>query len=595
MMRKTWMAPAICFLMMSVCPGVFAEELPKVSVSLEAPEGVVAANNRGETLTGASALIQIEMPEGSDASALDVSGATLSMTEGDGYYVSEFEDPKVSLNAEAWKEGTYDFAFDEENVAKLFTRARIRGSESEVYSEGGPGWSQFAGNGNGQYFFNLTVSGITYAGEPLEDKSFRVCYYVYGRDASDKAYITLSDYVNVYDYEQTGGEVVPFEGEVQGSEEPVWTWQGDDYEGKPILCDTLQDNFYISWPEGVDAAGLTAKDVTLVLTGSYGDELTLRPGVDYNVYTDTSVTQVALPFVHMAFVPVYHTLTIQVDQTALGGTVAEETLSKSYEVASVYTYQCQHGGLNPNRALLCYQFFGIDEESLQDWSQLMHGFGYALFEEDEEGVRRYYVEDTGSLTENVEEATIYDANGPEDLNIQFWNEALLYDTTSCIEQSDGSYMYRTATKMVDGEEKELCKELVEGWDGNDLRGVLYAPGQARSHGLSPARGYAFPKTDDFYEKFEKYHFGHDYWVAHSMWPWVEGIEKGWLTDPSDGKANWNGMEKGFDFEYAGDGTYPDWKAPESEGKEVWWPFLRESFPEGMFDAVAAAQKAKYGE
>ena len=37
----------------------------------------------------------------------------------------------------------------------------------------------------------------------------------------------------------------------------AWTWIGADYEGKPILCDTEQDDFYITWPEGVDASALT--------------------------------------------------------------------------------------------------------------------------------------------------------------------------------------------------------------------------------------------------------------------------------------------------------------------------------------------------
>ena len=596
-MRKQHLLPVLLgTALLAMTSMAWGETLPAVTVTLDAPEGVVAVSNRQQVLTGASALLSVELPEGADSSLLDTSNATLSMTEGDGYYVSEFVDPVVALSAEGWTEGTYLFAFDEENVAKLFTRATQRGSESEIYSEGGPGWSQFAGNGNGQYFFNLTLSGITYDGEPLEDATFRVCYYFYGRDASDKAYITLADYVNVYAYEENGGEEVPFTGEAEASEEPVFTWVGDDYEGKPVLCDTLQDDFYITWPEGVDASALTAEDVNVVLTGTYGDELILRPGVDYNVYTEGSVTQVALPFVHMAFVPVYTDLAIQVDAEKLSGAIfSEDALTASYEVASVYTYQCQHGGLNPHGAVLSYQFFGFDEESLKDWSQILHPMSYALFEEDEEGNRLYYQEETASMVEDLAEATLYDATGPEDLNIHLWNQSVVYDTTSCIELEDGSLVYRSEVKTVDGEEKELNKVVVEGWDGNDLRAVQYSPSEARANGLLPGKGYAFPKTDDFFEKYEKYVFGHDYWVAHSMWPWVQGIEKGWLTDPSDGKANWNGLEKGFDFEYAGDGTYPDWTAPDSEGKDVWFPWMREHYPEGMFEAVAAAQSAKYAE
>lgn len=444
------------------------------------------------------------------------------------------------------------------------------------------------------------MSGLTYHGLPVPDSTFRVCYYVYGRDASDKARITLADYINVYDYEETGAQKRTLEENGQkaaSGDGAVWTWAGDDYEGKPILCDTDQDDFYITWPEGVDASSLTASDVTVVLYGQYGDELRLKPDSDYYVYGDGSETQIAVPYVHMAFTPVYTNMVVSVDRTAVSGaeSIAEEELSHNYDIASVYVYQVQHGGLNPNGAVLVYQFYGFDEDTLTDWSQLMHGFEYALFIENEDGTRAYYSEENGgSLVDFAEDAAYYDATGAQDLNIRLWDQAVIYDTTSAVENEDGTKTYKTETKTVNGEEITFNKVVLTGWDGNDLRGVQFTPTEARANGLKPAAGYAFPQTDDFYEKFKDYNFGHDYWVAHSMWPWVEGIECGWLTTPDDMHASWNGLDKGYGFEYGSDGCYPDWTAPEAEGNANWWPWLRNSFPEGMWDAVDAADADTYG-
>ncbi len=573
-----------------------SSEMPTLSVTLDASESVVATHLREATATGATATFKLELPDGVSAEDLDYSAAQIAMTDGDGYYVDEFVDPVVALDASGWEDGEYVFEFDDEQIAALFTRAKIRGSQSDVYSEGGPDWTAFGGNGNGQYYFNLTVSGITYNGEALEDATFRVCYYAYGRDASDKARITLSDYINVYDYEESGAQerTLADQGtEVDAADTPTWTWVGDTSEEKPVLCDTEQDDFYVTWPEGTDASALTAEDVEIVLYSQYGDEVALEANKDYFVYTSEGETQIALPYVNMAFTPVFTTMSISVDEDAIS-TVSAEDLTQEYDIASVYIYQVQHGGLDPNGAVLTYQFYGFDEESLTDWSQLMHGFGYALYVEDENGNRQYYSEENGgSYVDSAEEATIYDATGENDLNIQLWNEAVLYDTTVAVENEDGTMTYRTEVKTVDGEEVTFIKEITEGWDGDDLRGVQMTPSEAKANGLKAAPGYAFPQTDDFYEEFEAYNFGHDYWVAHSMWPWVEGIEQGWLTDPSAKQAGWNGLEKGYDYQYDGDGEYPEWTVEEAQDNEDWWPWLRSEFPDEMWDAVDRSNADKY--
>ena len=63
-----------------------------------------------------------------------------------------------------------------------------------------------------------------------------------------------------------------------------------------------------------------------------------------------------------------------------------------------------------------------------------------------------------------------------------------------------------------------------------------------------------------------------------MWPWVEGIERGWLTNADDMHASWNGLDKGYHFEYGGDGRYPDWSAPKQRAAITGGPGSETVFP-----------------
>ena len=186
------------------------------------------------------------------------------------------------------------------------------------------------------------------------------------------------------------------------------------------------------------------------------------------MFTVTAGTQIAVPYVQMAFTPVYTNMVISVDRAAVSGAddAAEEAFTQSYDIASVYVYQVQHGGLNPNGAVLVYQFYGFDEDTLTDWSQLMHGFEYALYIENEDGTKAYYSEENGGcLVDSADAAALYDAAGAQDLNIRLWDQAVIYDTTSVIENEDGSKTYRTETKTVNGENITFNKIILTGWDG----------------------------------------------------------------------------------------------------------------------------------
>ena len=102
--------------------------------------------------------------------------------------------------------------------------------------------------------------------------------------------------------------------------------------------------------------------------------------------------------------------------------------------------------------------------------------------------------------------------------------------------------------------------------------------QAYVNGLRPASGYAFANTDSFAEDYANYGYGHDYWVPHSMWPWVEGIEVGWMNNPAEYKGGFENITQATygAYAYEGDGQYPNWSTPEANDvqNEEWWPWLR---------------------
>lgn len=147
--------------------------------------------------------------------------------------------------------------------------------------------------------------------------------------------------VKVYIWGRTGTDLAPMitdleaenhlpSGASQG-EEAQWTWTGEqgDFlgaEAKPILCDDKQDDFFITWPAGTDASGLTADDVTVTLDTQYGESYVLKSAgehIQYAVFSSEGETQVAVTFRHAASTPVFNTMTIAVNADGL-------TASKTY-------------------------------------------------------------------------------------------------------------------------------------------------------------------------------------------------------------------------------------------------------------------------
>ncbi len=151
---------------------------------------------------------------------------------------------------------------------------------------------------------------------------------------------------------------------VNQSGDVQWIWVGDtsaDFlggEAKPVLCDNRQDDFFITWPEGTDASGLTANDVTITLRNQHGVSYQLKSEgehIQYAVFSSTEEAQVAVTFQHAAFTPVFTTMTIAVDGGGL-------TASKTYDIASVNAYMVQQGGggITVDGTVTAYSYYGYE-------------------------------------------------------------------------------------------------------------------------------------------------------------------------------------------------------------------------------------------
>ena len=245
-----------------------------------------------------------------DDSKIDSSNAVVSLLPGDGYIPEEMVLRANTLSG-AWKDGKLEYTLSEGDLG-FYT-----GDYAFTDPNSGREWSILGGDGNGCFVFNLGVSGITYDGQPVNDATFQVKVYIWGRTGTDGA-PEISD-------------IVPeahLPSGTQAGDEVQWSWVGA--AAIPVLCDDKQDDFFIIWPEGTDASALTAQDVTVTLNTQYGESYTLKPDgehVQVAVFAGEGETQVAVTFRHAAFAPVFTTITIAVDGAGLR---AENTALKRW-------------------------------------------------------------------------------------------------------------------------------------------------------------------------------------------------------------------------------------------------------------------------
>lgn len=428
-----------------------------------------------------SAVLSLE-GETLDDSKIDSSNAVVKLLPGDGYYTDE-----LVLNATAlegsWENGTLEYTLEAGDLEWNTGDYQLPDDNS------GREWSILGGDGNGCYVFNFEVSGITYDGQTVNAAVFQVPVYIWGRTGTDLA--PMIEDLEPKDNLPSG---------VSQSDEIQWTWVGDtsgDFlggEAVPVLCDGLQDDFFITWPEGTDASALTAADITVTLNSQYGVSYQLKSEgehIQYAVFSSENETQVAVTFRHAAFTPVFTTMTIEVNGAGL-------TASETFDIASVYAYMVQQGGggITVDGTVTAYSYYGYEGLSEANAEQATYLLSTVV-----DDATMYYAEDengSGYLSEAVEKTTtgfmgeeriefsapddamVFDAMGEEDCDVQFIVNTLYVKTR----------LDKTEVKLIDGEEVTFNKTYNSGSITN-YDGASLAPGYIHTMGFSPNQQWAW--------------------------------------------------------------------------------------------------------
>ena len=413
-----------------------------------------------------------------DDSKIDSSKSVVTLLPGDGYYADELTLKADSLSGQ-WKNGALEYTLQTGDLDWYI------GDYEYMDHNSGREWSVLGGDGNGVYTFNFQVSGITYDGQPVNAVSFPVRVYIWGRTGTDLAPV-ITDLVpeNHLRSASSQGNTVQ------------WSWVGShgDFMGgtpKPVLCDDKQDDFFITWPTGTDASGITAANVTVTLHSQYGEHYQLTSigeHIQYAVFSSAGETQVAVTFRHAAFTPVFNTMTIAIDDGQ------GLTASQTYDIASVYAYLVQQGGggLPVDGVCTAYSYYGYDGLSIECAAKSTYTLRYT----DENGETWYYNQN-GGLSAAVEKTTqgfmgpvtslaapddaaVYDAMGKDECDVQFIVNTLFVKTR----------LNQAETKTVDGKEITFAKEYSSG-QISDWGGVSLSPGYVRTSGFSPNQQWAW--------------------------------------------------------------------------------------------------------
>lgn len=409
--------------------GTCLPDSAKVSYDESTSAKMTVSSNNGEEL---------------DLSKLDTSEAYIKIEDGDGYYAYDLKLNGAELGNFTNGEYTYHLgnnAFEWVNDADYFATTTSIGGQAQ----GGLEWSCQGGDGNGLYTFNLSVNGIKYDGKLVRPGYFRAKVYIYGREFSDASNTWGIAGMNLDFVEPTAKAMTA---KVTAGNSPVWTWEGceqaDGYT-KPMLCDMPTgakydaiDNFYITWPSAANAASIKAEDITIKLTTNYSDIFaediyTLKPNAqmktlangkkmpdgDYSVFYDsaTKTTQIAVNMVYWKFAPVYTKMTITVNKDKVSG--YDQTIEKTYDIASVYAYNYQTGGAGNNAQngqVTVNPLFGIgnlDSITITDVATVTPKNVYVVSGRS----GNLYLVDNGngnySTTSNESEATKYSGTDPQ--------------------------------------------------------------------------------------------------------------------------------------------------------------------------------------
>ena len=459
------------------------------------------------------AVIKVAFADGTpaDDAKIDLGDAKVAIVDGDAYFAEDFILNASSLDGEV-KDGQIVYTLDTGDV------------EWNQYgypvAEGGLEWSAIGGNGNGEYALNFEVSGIKYDGQELAPATFRANYYIFGREFTAKA-SPRNPAGSVWGAGGYDNIVIPEAAQAELTEtvtvdaEPVFTWIGAG--DQPILCDDQTDNFYISWPAGVDASGLTDADVTLTLKSAYGDERVLVPNTgvitfeqnglsipngEYTVYASENTTQISVNLQLWAAAPVYTQLAIQVN--------GEKPAEMTYDVVSVYTHMVQTGGgLDlQGKTVTVVSIYGIDGIENLTASDVFNEVTYRYTYREGQGPQakeKYFLVDDGNggftVTENKEEATVYPS---EASNVQLLGHNIF--TTDAVGTVEVEY---------NGETLTFSRAMSY---GNAAGSGLKNPNE---NGLKAAPGYVLTQKGSYDD--------------HQRWGWLHFNNIGWLAPVEEAK------------------------------------------------------------
>ena len=292
----------------------------------------------------------------------------------------------------------------------------------------------------------------------------------------------------------------------EAGSEPVVTWVGAG--DKPILCDYSTDNFYITWPVGMDASAINGYKVAVELRSDYGDVLPLEAGRDYKVYASADTTQVSVNYVYWPFAPVYTTLTITAD------TGDAEPFTADFDIASVYVHSVQTGGgIAREGTVECYTVYGIDD--IESWKTIMsEPTSVWVCEDPDSDAQSTRVSVLGMLANantflkenedgslavvhDLAEATVYDASGEDGYNVGLRSHTAFLTRRSA-----------TRTEVIDGKEYTFSLAFSGGSDR-----------VPQPEEVTVARGYILGDRLD----------------THQRWAWIFINACGWMDPNGTGK------------------------------------------------------------
>ena len=447
------------------------------------------------------AVITLKTADGSavDNAKIDASNAVVTIGEGDGYLPENFEYNGDQLKG-AWSNGSYTLTLDSDDILPT--------NGDYPVDNGGREWSALGSDGKGLYYINLNITGLEYDGKVVDPISVRVNVQIYGYDYTTDALELYPDGVQEVTNEQKALSDKP-----AVDDTPVFTWVGDGEE--PILCDDLADNFYISWPEGMDASSLSEDDITITMYSRYGDSLTIDAD-GYDVFYTDQETQIGVNYQYWAFAPVYTTMTISVNADAVSGLNSD--LEKTYAIDSVYVNGVQTGGgFDRDRTVVVFQYLGYD--NFTDYKQIGLAPSYVLVSED----GKYYTSE-GTLSEDKSAAMVFDASGADE---QY--AACIAASAYFTEIFDSD----TVEKEINGETVTLTKSYNNKW-----------PFGQGTNGFVISEGYVKGTTG----------------LEHHKWAWMSGIDAGWTAiniTPMEGRYTYT-VPKGTSLQFSADVSNVTW-------------------------------------